>query len=535
MRSGSHSGRAQGYTFRDLDFGRHVLNVATYREGNSSIAMTSNARGNLFRNIGGTWLGIGADAVTGFLLTRIVLHAVGDSSFGLWVLVSGLLGYYGLLDLGTRNAVIRFVARHNAQKDFENLSRVLSTALAAYFAIGVAVLLLACAFAWRLQDLFTFQAAQDLADGKRLVLILGVGAAVGFPLSAFGGALEGLQQFVRIGVVQASASISRAIAVVIFLRLGYGIVAVGVITVLFNIAAGLVNAAFVFERFTQVKVALVSVRRETLVTLAGFGVVTFWVSIANRLRFESDSLVIGNLIGLQMVAIFAIGAKLIAYSNEVVSAMAGVFTPILSHADALGDDALLTKMTFIGNYYASLLAFPITTTLLFFGKQVIALWVGAQYALSYDVLAILAVPMAIYVSQSGSTRMLYGKGLHKSLAKLLFFEGVANLVLSILLARRFGIIGVAWGTAIPLLVTSLIALPWLACRALGTTVVKYWGSAQVPALVTVAPLIALFGVLWLVNPDPSVTEGLMELAAGAALYAAMTLNKFRKPSVQLAH
>jgi O-antigen/teichoic acid export membrane protein len=487
------------------------------------------------RNIAGTWLGIGADAVTGFLLTRIVLHAVGDASFGLWVLVSGLLGYYGLLDLGTRNAVIRFVARHNAQKDYDSLSSVVSTALATYFAIGVAVLVLALVFAWRLQDIFAFQSAQDLADGKRLVLILGAGAAIGFPLSAFGGVLEGMQQFVRIGVVQATATITRAFVVVLFLRLGYGIVAVGAITVLFNVVAGLVNAWYVLRHMPHVRLAFVGVRRETLVTLAGFGVVTFWVSIANRMRFESDSLVIGNLIGLQMVAVFAIGAKVLAYSTELVAAMASVFTPILSHADALGDRDLLIRMTYTGNYYASLLAFPITVVLLFFGKLMIALWVGPQYTLSYTVLAIIAIPMAMYVSQSGSTRMLYGRGLHKSLAKLLFFEGAANLVLSVLLARRFGIVGVAWGTAIPLLATSLVALPWLSCRALGTSMGSYWKAAQLPALLMVAPLAVLFGIIATLRPEPGVMEGLTELALGGCMYAAMTINKFRKPSVQLAH
>ena len=492
-------------------------------------------RGKLLRNIAGTWVGIGADAITGFVLTRIVLHSVGDASFGLWVLLSGLLGYYGLLDLGTRNAVIRFVARHNAQNDAESVSNVVSTALAAYVAIGIAVLLVAMVFAWRLQDLFVFQRAADLADGKQLVMILGVGAAIGFPLSAFGGTLEGLQQFVRIGIVQASASIGRAVAVVIFLRLGYGIVAVGAITVLFNVAAGGVNAAYVIRRFPQVTLALTSVRQETLVTLAGFGLVTFWVSIANRLRFETDSLVIGNLIGLQMVAVFAIGAKVLAYSTELVAGMASVFTPILSHADALGDTTLLTRMTYTGNYYASLLVFPITIVLLFFGKLIIGLWVGSQYTLSYTVLSIIAVPMAIYVSQSGTTRMLYGRGLHKPLAKLLFFEGVANLVLSVLFARRFGIVGVAWGTAIPLLVTSLIALPWLACRSLGSTVANYWGSAQVPALIMVAPLIALFGAMTLLRPEPSIIEAMAELAVGGCVYAAMTLNKFKNPSVELAH
>ncbi len=93
-------------------------------------------RSNLFQNIAGSSLGVVTDAIIGFFLTRISLHSVGDSSFGLWVLASGLLGYYGLLDLGTRNAVIRFVARHNAQKDYASLSSVVSTALAGYLALG---------------------------------------------------------------------------------------------------------------------------------------------------------------------------------------------------------------------------------------------------------------------------------------------------------------------------------------------------------------------------------------------------------------
>jgi O-antigen/teichoic acid export membrane protein len=484
-------------------------------------------RSRLLQNIAGSWLGIGADAVTGLILTRVILHSVGDASFGLWVLVSGLLGYYGLLDLGTRNAIIRYVARHNAQKDFDGLSKVVSTALAGYLAVGCAVLVIAGVAAWRLDHLFAFRSAQDLADGRALVLILGVGAAIGFPLNAFSGTLEGLQQFVRIGVVQSASTVCRAIVVVICLGRGYGIVAVGLVTVLFNVAAGVANAAFVVRRLTHVRFSFAGVSRETFVTLTAFGVVTFWVGIANRLRFESDSLVIGSVVGLQMVAVFAIGSRVLSYSTELVAAMSSVFTPILSHAHAVGDPATVTQMTLRGNRYSSLLAFPITVVLLFFGKLLIGLWVGPQYALSYTVLAIIAVPLAVYVSQGGSTRMLYGMGRHKALARLLLVEGAANLVLSVLLARKFGILGVAWGTTIPLACTAFVALPWLSCRSMGTSLSTYWRSAQLPALLMVAPLIALFGALTLLHPAPSVVEAAAELAVGGCLYAAMTIKQFR--------
>ena len=483
-------------------------------------------RASLLKNIAGNWLGIGADAITGLILTRLILHAVGNSAFGLWVLVSGLLGYYGLLDLGTRNGVIRYVARHNAQGDHESLSQVVSTAIAGYVAVGLAVLLLTCAAAWRLDSLLTFHTAAELRDGQTLILVLGVGAALGFPLSAFGGTLEGLQQFVRIGTVQAAASIGRAIVVVVALWLGYGIVAVGVITVAFNVAAGVANAVYVLQRFPQVRFNPTNVRRETLQTIAGFGLVTFWVGVSNRLRFESDALVIGRMIGLQMVAVFAIGTKILSYSTELVAAMASVFTPALSHADAIGDRKGVTRMTFTGNHLASLLAFPIIAVLFFYGRVLVRLWVGPSYDFAATVLAIIGIPMALYMSQFGSTRMLYGVGRHRVLAKILFTEGAANLILSILFARRYGVVGVAWGTAIPLAVTALLVLPLVACRSLDSSYIQYWSNAQLPALLLVAPLIALFAVLAFVRPDPAPIEALATLTIGMALYGSLVYKRF---------
>jgi O-antigen/teichoic acid export membrane protein len=484
---------------------------------------------SLFRNIAGSWFGIGADAITGLILTRLILHAVGAESFGLWVLASGLLGYYGLLDMGTRNGIIRYVARHNAQKDFTSLSSVVSTALAGYLAIGAAVLVLSLSAAWRLDHLFAFHTARELYEGRVLVITLGVGAAVGFPLSAFGGTLEGLEQFVQIGVVQATASVTRAIAVVIALQLGYGIVAVGVLTVAFNVAAGLFNAVYVVRHVPQLTFARQGVRRDTLRTLAGFGLVTFWVAVANRLRFESDSFVIGRMIGLDMIAVFAIGARIIAYTTEVVAAMASVFTPALSSAHAVGDRERVASMTLTGNHLSSVLAFPFCAVLIFFGRQLISLWVGAQYEASYGVLVILCVPMSLYISQFGSTRMLYGVGQHRTLARILFAEGAANLALSIALAPRYGIRGVAMGTAIPLAATALVVLPMISCRAIGSSISRYWSTAQLPALVAVLPLVAFFALARTVWPEPGIMEALFQLAAGGALYAALVYRTFRKP------
>ncbi len=53
--------------------------------------------------------------------------------------------------------------------------------------------------------------------------------------------------------------------------------------------------------------------------------------------------------------------------------------------------------------------------------------------------------------------------------QVLFYGGhaVLNLVLSILLARPFGVEGVAWATSISGLVTGVWGYPWLVRRHLG--------------------------------------------------------------------
>jgi len=55
---------------------------------------------------------------------------------------------------------------------------------------------------------------------------------------------------------------------------------------------------------------------------------------------------------------------------------------------------------------------------------------------------------------------------HRTLAVVLLVEAAANLVLSVALARPYGINGVALGTAIPLFCTSVFFLPIHLCRTL---------------------------------------------------------------------
>src|SRR4051794_39070442 len=91
----------------------------------------------ILRNILSTWAGYVVTLLVGFVLAPIIVHRLGSTRYGVWTLVVSLTGYFGILDLGLRQSVGRFVARYMALQDEENVNRTISNAIAMLGAAGV--------------------------------------------------------------------------------------------------------------------------------------------------------------------------------------------------------------------------------------------------------------------------------------------------------------------------------------------------------------------------------------------------------------
>jgi len=379
--------------------------------------------------------------------------------------------------------------------------------------------------AWQFDMLFHLP-PESTREAKLLLLVVGIGSALGVPVGVFAGFLEGFQEFVWINAVQMVSAGLRAVLIVFALNSGYGLVALGIITVGLNVGGSLVYALIAFKTCPRLRVRYTYVRMSTLRTLGGFGFVVFWIGLAQQLRFQTDSVIIGSLLSVQAISLFGIGAKLVAYTTDAVQATAQVFTPMSSRLDATGSLEGLRRVLVTGNRYSSFVILPLATILLVTGKSIILVWVGEKYLSSYTVLAILIIPTTLYLMQAASTKVLYGMARHRPLAVILVLEGAANVLLSVVLARHYGLNGVALGTAIPLACTSVLFLPIHVCRVLGLRLRNYMRSAFSYPVVLSVPL-AL--VLWIsdswIRPH-NYPELLLILSLGGLAYVPGVLAYF---------
>src|SRR5580692_13155581 len=98
-------------------------------------------KSQILKNVGSSWFALGVNVLVGLFLSPFILHRLGDTAFGLWILIFSATGYYGLFDLGIRSSIVRYVSKFTATGDREELAKLVNTSLFTYSCIGVASML----------------------------------------------------------------------------------------------------------------------------------------------------------------------------------------------------------------------------------------------------------------------------------------------------------------------------------------------------------------------------------------------------------
>jgi O-antigen/teichoic acid export membrane protein len=446
--------------------------------------------GRILRNIFSNWTSYLVTAVVGFVLAPVVVHSLGNTGYGLWTLVLSMTGYFGLLDLGIRSSVGRFVTRYMALNDQRNVNRTASTAfviLGCGGAVAFASTLVIAAFFF---DTIRLD-PQYASAGRTALLITGLNMSCILPLSVFSAVLIASERFDVISGVTIVAELARAALVVWFLRHGYGLVALALIALAITIGQYSAMAFFAKALYRPLKINVRYVNWGACTELFGFSIYRFIWIIANQLIFYSDAVVIGIFLGAAAVTPYAIAGSLINYGRNFVSLVTDPLYPVAARMDANKDLPGLQRLLILGTRVALLVTLPLCLGFLFLGRQFITLWMGPALADSAIVLMVLTIPQFASMSQGASALVLAGMAKHRAFAYFALAEGGANLILSIILVRRMGLIGVAWGTVIPNLISATLVVPLYTVRTLKMSVTDYLVQAYLRPALCALPLLAV--------------------------------------------
>jgi O-antigen/teichoic acid export membrane protein len=489
--------------------------------------------GRILTNALFNWAGYLCQIVIAFFLAPLLIHGLGDERYGVWALLESLVAYLMLFDAGIGASVVRYVARFDAAAEEKQLNRLFSTSLLLFAGLGLVVLAIVAALALACRA--PLGVPEHLAaDTRCMLLLLGTNLALQLPMGVYAAVLHGLGKYPVRNVVRVVSLLVRFGLLVGAVRAGHGLPGVAAATLVCDCSENLVLAVIVKLYLPRLRFAWRLVDRGTFRLIRGYSLDAFWTMLAGRLSFQIAPLVINGFLAPQFITFYMLSARLVEYAKNTVRSAVCVLTPAVSALEARQQFDAIRQVVLDSTRWVMYAIVPVQLGLHLLGKSFLALWVGPHHAEeAYPVLAILALPMAVALSQSVTIRVLYGLGKLRWLARVSLAQAAANLLLSILLAPHLGIEGVALGTTIPNL-AFVAAVAWYVCRALSLNLADYLRRAFGKPIV-LAPLPA---AVWAAcAASDAVTDWLSFLAVGLAgtmVYALAVLGWEFGPSAALA-
>jgi O-antigen/teichoic acid export membrane protein len=447
----------------------------------------------IFQNVSVNYLVTGAELLIGIFMLPFNVAHLGQSAYGLWILVASVTVYFSMLDMGYGVAQVRFAARYRAQGDTNALNEIASTMFCMFSGVGLFTFALAILIALNLERFFPLTPEQT-RTGQIVLLFISAYVALGFPFSVFGGIVNGFQRQYLNGAVAFVTALVVATVNVIVLLSGYGLPELVAATTVVRILSYLAYALNAYRVFPALRIRPKYFKRERLREVTGFSVFILIIDLANKINYSTDAIVVGAFLGTSAVAIWAVAQRLIEIVQRITDQLNNVLFPVVVDNSTVQRVDRLQQILIQGTRLSLGMVVPLATVLGLTARPLVLLWVGPQFADSVNVIYILSIVVALRVGNSTSAVIMKGSGQHKFLAFSNLSMAVGNLVLSVLLVRRYGLIGVAIGTLIPMIVISMFVVFPAACRRVElpvfTVVRKSVWPAVWPAIAMAAFILA---------------------------------------------
>lgn len=432
----------------------------------------------------------------GFITAPVLLNSLGKSEYGAYQITAALIGYISVLDLGLHSAVTRYVARYLATKDKRSEENFLAISIGIFTLIGILILIVVAVVYVNVGNIYKSSATdEEINIIKRLLVVMGLNLAISMPGAVFSSIITAYEKFIFSRGCATVKLIARFILLVVTLNMGGKSLSVVMIDFSLNLLMLLLAIVYCFK-YLHIRIKLYEIDKRYIISVFSFSIFVFLASITDQINWKVDTTILGIMLGTTAVTYYSIAGSLISYYRNFSGAISGIFLPKATKMTASGanNSELTDLMISVGRIQLIIIGL-ILTGFVVIGKEFISLWVGDEYLQAYYWFLIMALPLLIPMTQSIGINILEAKFKHKFRALVYFGIALANISLTILLVKNYGIIGAAVATGLALFVGNNVIINIYYSRVIGLEIGRFFKEVYLKIMpvqmVILAALVAL--------------------------------------------
>ena len=439
------------------------------------------------------YLYMAVQVIVNLIYVPLLLGFIGQNEFGLYQLVGSVMAYLLIMNSTVAAAVQRYYNKFLALKDFEAAENVLGVSRILYWVLsGIAVvvgaLLIVAANAIYAESL----TAAELTELSFMLGILVVNVIIVLNNSIYSATIEAHERFTFQYGLQVVLTALQPVAIALAVYVHPYAISV-VLVQLATVGIEAIVRRHYAKRQIGVHVVLHEFDRSLARALLVFSGAILLATIADQIFWRTDQLILGYFFGTGIVAVYGIASQVFMCYMPLGIAVSAVFLPKVTRIYRGEEEGETLSELFIriGRISFSVLA-AVLTGFIIFGDAFVRLWAGDGFHDAYLVAVIVMIPFTIDLIQNVGLTILRVNNTYGFRARIYFATAVLNIVATVLLVPRFGVLGAAASTAGAMLVGSGLVMNWYYWKRTGIDIPAFWRSICRFAL---APFVLFIGVL----------------------------------------
>ncbi len=423
-------------------------------------AVDAGTRRRLILGFASNWISRLAGTIVQLVQVPVFLHFWSVPLYGDWLLVNAIPSYLSFSNIGFGSVAGNEMTMLMGRKDQPGALRVFQSC---WWLIVLVCCVVIVIFAGALYVLPVARwldlNVMTTADAKWVIFLLGLAVLFGQLEQLIGAAYTCVGRYPYGTFIKSLIVLAVFVCTLIPVVLGYGVRATALVMSVTNALGTMLFCILMRRDLPWVRFGWEHASLGEICRLAAPAVAFMGFPIGNALNLQGTLLAVGHVLGSADVVVFATARTVSRVALQMVQMVNTTFWPELSISFGAGNMPLVRSLHRRSCQLALGIAVVLIAVMMTIGPWFLTHWTAHKVPPSPRLLFLLLVSVLLYSLWSTSSTLLTAINQHRRLALNYLVATGLTVVATVLLARRFGLLGAAASLILSEAIMDVYVLP----------------------------------------------------------------------------
>lgn len=419
---------------------------------------------------------VALNAISSIILTRLYVKYLGLETYGIYQMINAVTQYILLFDFGITTTVTRFRISAKESGDKKQDENLLAHCGFILVALSIIVIITGAILSINIGSIYVSLTPSEVVLSQKMLFFIIIQIVSTLVQHYFLGIAMSDEQYTAVKAIGLFRVAAKLVLVAILVIITSDVMSI--VYVDFGISSlCLIYIIYYTVKYIKFKVKFHFFDGKLIKSVFYLMLALMLQSFATYINNAAGKTIIGILMDKSAVAIYSFAITINSFFAAIPNSMNSVYVPQATQMilrKASGEE--LTDLVISPGRIQFMFCGAVVTGFILFGRYFIHLWTGKEAYEAYLCAIIIIVPHLFPLVQNVCLSILIA--MNKRLFRSLVVAGtsILNIVISVILVPKIGIIGAAIGTAISVIIGNIIITNIYYYKYIGLNVIRMYGQ-----------------------------------------------------------